>query len=136
VRTFGRGALNVIELYRVLSSGHFSLSAQSRRGMRPSFVGTGGSGLVEELLGAKVPLDLLGIEARPAELSTSALQASTHLSDQLLLTYTSRIDAEPSEGENRNAVSLEYQLGPRWMIELREGDAEVGDANLVWRHRY
>lgn len=136
VRPFGPGALNEIELYRLLSSGHLSLSAQSRRGKRPSFVGTGGSGLVEELLGAKVPLDLLGIEAGPAELSTSALQASTHLSDQLLLTYTSRIDAEPSQGENRSSVSLEYQLGPCWMIELREGDAEVGDANLVWRHRY
>lgn len=136
VRPFVPGAMNELEIYGLLATGHLSLSAQSRRGKPPSFVGSEEPTFIEQLLGSKVPLNLIGIEAGGAEFSISSLQISTYFSDRLLITYSSQLDADPAQGENQSAVALEYRLDPRWMVELRYGDAEVGAANLLWRQRF
>jgi translocation and assembly module TamB len=33
-------------------------------------------------------------------------------------------------------VKAEYQISPRWNFELRYGDAQTGDASLIWSKDY
>ncbi|WP_373047396.1 translocation/assembly module TamB domain-containing protein [Vulgatibacter sp.] len=88
-------------------------------------------------IAAKLPLDVISFQAGDDEtlVDGSRLEAGSYLSDRLYLGYARRFEVTsgPEEDEkNLNEVRLEYQLAPRWTLEMTYGDANVGGADLVW----
>jgi translocation and assembly module TamB len=81
------------------------------------------------LVGEKLPVDQLSLDS-------SQLRAGKYLTDKLFVGYTYQFDAKPEENENVNEVRAEYQLGPRWKLEFRYGDAHAGDASVIWSKDY
>lgn len=83
----------------------------------------------KELVAGKLPIDQVSLDA-------STLRAGKYLTDKLFVGYTRRFEARPDQGENVNEVKAEYQISPRWNFELRYGDAQAGDASLIWTKDY
>lgn len=81
------------------------------------------------LVADKLPVDQVSLDA-------SSLRAGKYLTDKLFVGYTRRFEAKPEKGENANEVKAEYQISPRWNFELRYGDAQAGDASLIWSKDY
>jgi translocation and assembly module TamB len=81
------------------------------------------------LVGQKLPVDQLSLDS-------SRLRAGKYLTDKLFVGYTYQFDAKPEENENVNEVRAEYQLAPRWKLEVRYGDAHAGDASVIWSKDY
>jgi translocation and assembly module TamB len=46
------------------------------------------------------------------------------------------VGADLQQGENANAVRVEYQLTKRWSLEAEYGDARAGEANLIWNRDF
>jgi translocation and assembly module TamB len=85
--------------------------------------------IFKSLVADKLPVDQVSIDA-------STLRAGKYLTDKLFVGYTRRFEAKPEKGENGNEVKAEYQITPRWNFELRYGDAQAGDASLIWSKDY
>lgn len=83
----------------------------------------------KELVADKLPVDQVLLDS-------STLRAGKYLTDKLFVGYTRRFEAKPEKGENVNEVKAEYQISPRWNFELRYGDAQAGDASLIWSKDY
>jgi translocation and assembly module TamB len=81
------------------------------------------------LVADKLPVDQISVD-------TSRVRAGKYVTDKLFVGYAYRFDAKLEEGENANEVKAEYQLAPRWNFELRYGDAQAGDASLIWSKDY
>ncbi len=85
--------------------------------------------IFKSLVADKLPVDQVSLDA-------STLRAGKYLTDKLFIGYTRRFEAKPEQGENVNEVKAEYQITPRWNFELRYGDAQAGDASLIWSKDY
>lgn len=83
----------------------------------------------KSLVADKLPVDQVTLDA-------ATLRAGKYLTDKLFVGYTRRFEARPEKGENANEVKAEYQITPRWNFELRYGDAQAGDASLIWSKDY
>lgn len=83
------------------------------------------SGLVAD----KLPVDQISLDP-------STLRAGKYLTEKLFVGYAYHFDAKPEKGENVNEARGEYQITPRWRFELRYGDAQAGDASLIWSRDY
>jgi translocation and assembly module TamB len=81
------------------------------------------------LLSDKLPVDQVTVDA-------TTLRAGKYFTDKLFVGYTYRFEAKPENGENTNEVRAEYKITPRWNFELRYGDAQAGDAGLIWSKDY
>ena len=102
----------------------------------PAFVGAYEKSFAEQLVAAKLPLADLGIEAGGHSFATNSLEAGTWFSDRVFLAYQSSVAADPQQGEDASSVALQYQLDPVWTAEVRYGDADRAQANVVWRKRF
>jgi translocation and assembly module TamB len=83
----------------------------------------------KSLLSDKLPVDQVTVDA-------STLRAGKYFTDKLFVGYTYRFEAKPENGQNTNEVRAEYKVTPRWNFELRYGDAQAGDASLIWSKDY
>jgi translocation and assembly module TamB len=111
---------------KVSTSGVSTMTAQDAT---QAVAGAAMSAVFTGLVADKLPVDQLSID-------TSRLRAGKYVTDKLFVGYAYRFDAKPEEGENVNEVRAEYHLGPRWNLELRYGDAQSGDASLIWAKDY
>ena len=87
-------------------------------------------------IAAKLPLDVISFETNEG-FASSRLEAGTYVTDRIYLGYARRFENASAsqrerERENANEVRLEYQLAPRWSLEVTYGDANVGGADLFW----
>jgi translocation and assembly module TamB len=116
----GRSEINVN------TSGVDTLSAQEAgAAVAGAVVGAAFSGLVSD----KLPVDQISVD-------NSRVRAGKYVTDKLFVGYARRFDGKLEEGENENEVKAEYQIRPRWNFELRYGDAQAGDASLIWTKDY
>jgi translocation and assembly module TamB len=81
------------------------------------------------LVSDKLPVDQVSLDS-------TTLRAGKYLTDTIFIGYTRRWDAKRDQGENENEVKAELRLTPRWNFELRYGDAQSGDASLIWQKDY
>jgi translocation and assembly module TamB len=81
------------------------------------------------LVSDKLPVDQVSIDS-------TTLRAGKYLTDTIFIGYARRWDAKREQGENENEVKAELRLTPRWNFELRYGDAQSGDASLIWQKDY
>jgi translocation and assembly module TamB len=81
------------------------------------------------LVSDKLPVDQVSLDS-------STLRAGKYLTDTIFVGYMRRWDAKRDQGENENEVKAELRLTPRWNFELRYGDAQSGDASLIWSKDY
>jgi len=81
------------------------------------------------LVSDKLPVDQLSVDSY-------RVRAGKYVTDKLFVGYAYRFEAKPEQGENVNEVKAEYQITPRWHFELRYGDAQAGDASLIWSRNY
>jgi translocation and assembly module TamB len=92
-------------------------------------VGAAMSAVFSGLVSDKLPVDQISFD-------TTRLYAGKYVTDALFVGYAYRFDAKAEEGENVNEVRAEYRLARRWRFELRYGDANVGDASIIWTTDY
>jgi translocation and assembly module TamB len=81
------------------------------------------------LVADKLPVDQLSVD-------TTRVRAGKYLTDKLFVGYAYRFEAKPEEGENVNELRAEYRLSRQWNFELRYGDAQAGDASIIWSKDY
>ncbi len=129
------------EIYTLLATGRRTLKRGSGATMS---AGTQAASLLTSLaaaqlkktLAAKLPLDVLSIQAGEEGLVGAKIDVGKYVTDDLYIGYTGKFGADPLKKENSNAVRLEYQIGKRWNFELEYGDAMTGGADLLWNHEF
>jgi translocation and assembly module TamB len=132
--------LSESEIYTLLATGRVTLKRGSGSAMSggeaASIIGSLAASQLKKSLASKLPLDVLSIEAGQGGLQGSKLEAGTYVTDKVYVGYTGRLGADPSKGENSNAVKLEYQISPHWSLEMEYGDARAGGADVIWTRDY
>ncbi|MCP3168339.1 translocation/assembly module TamB domain-containing protein [Myxococcus qinghaiensis] len=129
------------EIYTLLATGRRTLERGSGASMTASaqaasVVGSLVANEARKALAAKLPLDVLSIEAGGAGMAGTKLEVGTYVTDKIYVGYTGRVGANIQQGENSNAVRFEYQFGPRWSLEGQYGDARSGGLDLIWTNEY
>jgi len=134
--------LSESEIYTLIATGRRQLrqnsgATSSPSGQATSIIGSLAANQLKKALSSKLPLDVLSIEAgQQGGLSGAKLEAGRYFGDQVYIGYVGRYGADPSRGENSNAVRLEYQFTPRWEFDGEYGDARAGSADVVWHKDY
>ncbi|MBK7857022.1 MAG: translocation/assembly module TamB domain-containing protein [Archangiaceae bacterium] len=100
-----------------------------------SVLGAFAASQLKGVLGKKLPLDVLSIEAGSDGLRGTRVEGGKYLTDQVYLGVEGRYGADPKKGENDFAAKLEYQFVPHWSVEAYGGNAAYG-ADLVWSREY
>ena len=77
----------------------------------------------------KLPLDTVAVEP-------GAVRAGKYLTDRIYVAYQLRWDVDPTKNQNQDEVRVDYQITPRWSFESRYGNAQNGDASLIWSKDY
>ncbi|KFA87094.1 translocation/assembly module TamB [Archangium violaceum] len=132
------------EIYTLLATGRRTLKAGSGASMNQeqvaSVLGSALASQARKALAAKLPLDVLTIEAGEEGFSGTRLEVGTYLTDDLYLGYSGRLGAAQNQSttrrENNNSVRLEYQFSPQWSVEGEYGDAQQGAADVIWSKDY
>ncbi|HEX8436655.1 translocation/assembly module TamB domain-containing protein [Archangium sp.] len=132
------------EIYTLLATGRRTLKAGSgasmNQGQVASVLGSVLASQARKALAAKLPLDVLSIEAGEEGLTDARLEVGKYLTDNLYLGYRGRLGSPQNQSstrrENNNAVRLEYQFSPRWSLEGEYGDAQQGGADVIWSKDY
>ncbi|WP_395833230.1 translocation/assembly module TamB domain-containing protein [Archangium violaceum] len=132
------------EIYTLLATGRRTLRAGSgasmNQGQVASVLGSVLASQARKALAAKLPLDVLTIEAGEEGLAGARLEVGKYITDELYLGYTGRLGSPQNQSttrrENTNAVRLEYQFGPRWGVQVEYGDAQQGGADFIWSNDY
>ncbi|MCP3102267.1 translocation/assembly module TamB domain-containing protein [Myxococcus sp. K15C18031901] len=129
------------EIYTLLATGRRTLERGSGASMTASaqaasVVGSLVANEARKALAAKLPLDVLSIEAGGAGFAGTKLEVGTYVTDKIYVGYTGRVGANIQQGENSNAVRFEYQFSPRWSLEGQYGDARSGGLDLIWSNEY
>jgi translocation and assembly module TamB len=83
----------------------------------------------KNLVQDKLPLDTVALDA-------GGLRAGKYLSDQVYVGYVYRWDADPTRYENTDELRVDYQVTQRWVFESRYGNAQSGEASLMWSKDY
>ncbi len=83
----------------------------------------------KNLVANKLPLDTVSLES-------GAFRTGKYVTDRVYVGYTRKFNADPAKGENEDEVQVEYRITPRWTFESRYGNAQSGDASLVWSRSY
>jgi len=129
------------EIYTLLATGRRTLERGSGASMTASaqaasVVGSLVANEARKALAAKLPLDVLSIEAGGTGIAGTKLEVGTYVTDKIYVGYTGRVGANIQQGENSNAVRFEYQFSPRWSLEGQYGDARSGGLDLIWSNEY
>ncbi len=83
----------------------------------------------KDLVSDKLPVDSFTADA-------SAIRAGKYIRDKVYVGYVRNFEAKPEQGQNQNELRFEYQITPRWMFQVRAGDAQTGSASLMWQRDY
>jgi translocation and assembly module TamB len=86
------------------------------------------SQFLKDVVADKLPVDTVTLDA-------TQLRAGKYVTDKIYVGYARRIGT-PEVGENVNEARVEYQITPRWNFEVRYGDANVGNASVIWSKDY
>ncbi|MGQ0503989.1 MAG: translocation/assembly module TamB domain-containing protein [Myxococcaceae bacterium] len=129
------------EIYTLLATGRRTLkrgsgSSMSASAQAASVLTSFAAAQLQKTLAAKLPLDVLTIEAGDEGLVGAKIEAGKYVTDELYIGYTGKYGADPLKNENTNAVRLEYQIGKDWNFELEYGDARAGSADLLWSREF
>jgi translocation and assembly module TamB len=106
-----------------------AISSLSGKDVGAAASGAAISMVFQGLVSDKLPIDQVSLDS-------TTLRAGKYLTDRIFIGYARRFDAKVDKGENENEVRAELQLTPRWNFELRYGDAQSGDASIIWRKDY
>lgn len=134
--------LSESEIYTLIATGRRSLrrgsgASTSGSAQAASIVGSVVASQTKQLLKGKLPLDVISIEAGDQGLQDAKLEAGTYLTDKFYVGYTGTpFGPSVNPRQNTNAVRLEYQLSPRWNVDLEYGDAPAGGLDLLWGKDY
>lgn len=130
------------EIFSLITTGHAARESHAARqptagdtAQASTLLSALAASRLKLLLGARMPLDVLAVEAGEG-LDSSRIEAGTYVLGRLYVAYVARIGADPTRLENRNAMLLEYRFTPRWSIQADFGDARTGSANVVWTRHY
>jgi translocation and assembly module TamB len=81
--------------------------------------------------------DQLPFTGGDVSLDASAAKLSGYIpGTRMYVGYTRRFDANREQGENEDEVRLEYAITPNWTLGARWGNANTGDASLIWSKDY
>ncbi len=141
IKTNSDPPLTETEIFTMIATGHRTLrtnsgASTSGSSVAVSALGSLAANQLKNLLVAKLPLDVLSIEAGESGLAGTKLEAGTYVTDRIYIGYTARINARPDLGQNANEVRLDYQIAPRWYLEATYGDAKAGGADLIWNRDF
>ncbi len=141
IKTNSDPPLTETEIFTMIATGHRTLrtnsgASTSGSSVAVSALGSLAANQLKNLLVAKLPLDVLSIEAGESGLTGTKLEAGTYVTDRIYIGYTARINARPDLGQNANEVRLDYQIAPRWYLEATYGDAKAGGADLIWNRDF
>ncbi len=140
VRVSSKPALSESEIYTLLATGRRTLKRGSSASMSgneaASVVGSYGASQLRRVIGSKIPIDVLSIEAGQQGLADASLEAGTYIGGRLYFGGSTRLSARPERNENPWGFRLEYQISPRWNFETEYGTARVGGADIMWSRDY
>ncbi len=133
--------LSESEIYTLLATGRRTLKRGSGTSMSAgaqaaTLLTSFAASQLKKTLAAKLPLDVISIEAGEEGLVGTKLDVGKYVTEDLYIGYTGKYGADPLKKENANAVRLEYQIGKHWNFELEYGDARTGGADLIWNHEF
>ena len=81
--------------------------------------------------------DQLPFTGGDVSLDTSAAKFSGYIpGTRIYVGYTRQFDANKQLGENEDEVRLEYAITPHWTFGAWWGNANTGDARLIWSRDY
>ncbi|WP_233602438.1 translocation/assembly module TamB, partial [Corallococcus sp. CA047B] len=141
LKTSSDPALPESEIYTLLATGRRTLERGSGASMNAgaqaaSVVGSFVANEARKAIAAKLPLDVLSIEAGDSGIAGTKLEVGTYVTDKIYVGYTGRVGANLQKGENANAVRFQYLFSPRWSLEGQYGDARSGGLDLIWTKEY
>ncbi|RKH06039.1 translocation/assembly module TamB domain-containing protein [Corallococcus carmarthensis] len=141
LKTTSDPALPESEIYTLLATGRRTLERGSGASMNASaqaasVVGSFVANEARKAIAAKLPLDVLSIEAGDSGIAGTKLEVGTYVTDKIYVGYTGRVGANLQKGENANAVRFQYLFSPRWSLEGMYGDARSGGLDLIWTKEY
>ncbi|GMU06870.1 translocation/assembly module TamB domain-containing protein [Corallococcus caeni] len=141
LKTTSDPALPESEIYTLLATGRRTLERGSGASMNAgaqaaSVVGSFVANEARKAIAAKLPLDVLSIEAGEGGIAGTKLEVGTYVTDKIYVGYTGRVGANLQKGENANAVRFQYLFSPRWSLEGMYGDARSGGLDLIWTKEY
>ncbi|NBD12445.1 translocation/assembly module TamB domain-containing protein [Corallococcus silvisoli] len=141
LKTSSDPALPESEIYTLLATGRRTLERGSGASVNAgaqaaSVVGSYVANEARKAIAAKLPLDVLSIEAGDSGIAGTKLEVGTYVTDKIYVGYTGRVGANLQKGENANAVRFQYLFSPRWSLEGMYGDARSGGLDLIWTKEY
>lgn len=132
-------AMSEAEIAMLLATGRAQLKAGSggvsEASGAASALGTVLSSQLKKGVAARLPVDVISFEAGEEGLEGSRLEAGTYVGDKIYFGYARRFESQTTQTQtprNENEVRFEYQLAPRWSLEVTYGDAYVGGADIFW----
>ncbi|RYZ37129.1 MAG: hypothetical protein EOO71_29180, partial [Myxococcaceae bacterium] len=123
-----------LAVHRTLERG--SGASMNAGAQAASVVGSFVANEARKAIAAKLPLDVLSIEAGDSGIAGTKLEVGTYVTDKIYVGYTGRVGANLQKGENANAVRFQYLFSPRWSLEGQYGDARSGGLDLIWTKEY
>ncbi|AKU92323.1 translocation/assembly module TamB domain-containing protein [Vulgatibacter incomptus] len=83
-------------------------------------------------LATKLPVDVISFQAGEDGLDSGSLEAGSYVTDRIFVGYSRNFGVADTDRRNINEVRVEYQLTPRWTLEVTYGDKSAGGADLFW----
>ncbi|HWV37162.1 MAG TPA: translocation/assembly module TamB domain-containing protein [Vulgatibacter sp.] len=87
-------------------------------------------------IAAKLPVDVISVQAGEEGLETGSLEAGSYVTDRIYVGYSRNFGVLETDRRNANEVRVEYQLHRQWTLEVTYGDRGAGDAGVFWRREF
>ncbi|HEY0840605.1 MAG TPA: translocation/assembly module TamB domain-containing protein, partial [Vulgatibacter sp.] len=87
-------------------------------------------------IAAKLPVDVISVQAGEEGLETGSLEAGSYVTDRIYVGYSRNFGVLESDRRNANEVRVEYQLHRQWTLEVTYGDRGAGDAGVFWKRDF
>jgi len=87
-------------------------------------------------IAAKLPVDVISVQAGEEGLETGSLEAGSYVTDRIYVGYSRNFGVLETDRRNANEVRVEYQLHRQWTLEVTYGDRGAGDAGVFWKREF
>lgn len=87
-------------------------------------------------IAAKLPVDVISVQAGEEGLETGSLEAGSYVTDRVYVGYSRNFGVLETDRRNANEVRVEYQLHRQWTLEVTYGDRGAGDAGVFWKREF
>jgi translocation and assembly module TamB len=132
-------ALSETDIFALIATGRRTLkqggSAAITNDQVASVLGAFAAAQLRGVLGKKLPLDVLSIEAGSEGIRGTRVEGGKYLTDTVYLGVEGRYGADPKKGENDFAARLQWQFVPHWSLEAYGGNAAYG-GDVMWSREY